>query len=252
MDIVVLVKQVPDTATRIKVAPGGKDIDREGISLVVNPYDEFAIEEALKLREKNGGTVTLLTLGDAKTEEALRTGLAMGADEAIRLDGASQDPLQAARAIAQALKEIPHDLILAGKQAVDDDQSQVGPLVAEFLDLPQATVVVALEVDPAGRTGRAKREIEGGAQWVEFSLPAVITAQKGLNEPRYPSLPGIMKAKRKEIQVRPAALDGTAGLTPIGLSLPEPRKAGKILKDMDPAQAAKELTRLLHDEAKAI
>ncbi len=252
MDTVVLVKQVPDTATRIKVGPDGRDIDRTGVTMVLNPYDEFAVEEALRLREAHGGTVTLLTMGDARAEEVLRTGLAMGADEAVRLDGASADPLQTAHALASQLKTMRFDLILCGKQAVDDDNAQTGALIAEILDLPQATVVVALKVDPAEKSGEATREIEGGHARVKFSLPAVVTAQKGLNDPRYPSLPGIMKAKRKEIAVHPADLSGPVGTSTISLEPPPPRAQGTVITEPDPAKAAHELARLLHEQAKVI
>lgn len=252
MNTVVLVKQVPDTATRIRIAGDGKEIDRTGVTMVMNPYDEFAVEEALRLRDAHGGTVTLLTLGEAKAEEALRTALAMGADEAVRLDGVPGAPLQAAHALAAQLKEMAPDLILCGKQAVDDDNAQMGPLIAELLDLPQATVVVELQIDPAAGRGEAKREIEGGHAHVSFSLPAVVTCQKGLNEPRYPSLPGIMKAKKKEIAVQPADLSGPAGLTTVSMEMPKPRSQGKVITQGDPAAAAHELARLLHEDAKVI
>jgi len=252
LDTVVLVKQVPDTATRIRLDPSGRGIVRDGVTWVVNPYDEFAIEEALKLREAHGGSVRVLTLGPQRAEEALRTALAMGADEAVRIDGETDDPLQAATALATWLKAHPFDLILTGKQAVDDDNAQIGPMVAELLDLPQATVVVELEVDPASKAVRAKREIEGGHVWVAFELPGLVTAQKGLNEPRYPSLPGIMKAKRKEIAVEAASFPELRGVELMGLSLPEPRSGGRILKDLDAESAARELVRLLHEEAKVL
>ncbi len=252
MNIVVLVKQVPDTATRIKIAASGTEIDRQGVNFVVNPYDEFAVEEALRIREKHGGQVTVLTVGEEKAEEALRTALAMGADEAVRVSAAVSDPLTTARAIASAVKELQPDLVIAGKQAVDDDQGQVGALVAALLDWPQVAVVTKLDLEGSG--GVAEREVEGGVEVVEFSLPAVITAQKGLNEPRYASLPGIMKAKRKEI--RQIAVDQSQVGSPVlrigALQLPPARSAGKVLTGMDAQAAAAELVRLLHEEAKLI
>lgn len=252
MEILVLVKQVPDTATRIKIDASGKDIERDGITLVLNPYDEFAVEEALRLKEAHGGTVTVLTLGPAKADEALRSALAMGADEAVRLDGEAADALQAAWALAGAATRLAPDLVLCGKQAVDDDQAAVGVLVAEFLNWPQVTVAVSLTVDPGAKTGTARREVEGGLMEVTFSLPAVVTAQKGLNEPRYPSLPGIMKAKRKEIAVQAPDLSLAPGLEIVRLMPPDERKAGIILRDLAGPEAGRELVRLLHDDAKAI
>ncbi len=252
VNIVVLVKQVPDTATRIKIASGGTEIERQGVNFVVNPYDEFAIEEALRLREQHQGQVTVLTVGDEKSEEALRTALAMGADEAVRVSAAATDSMTTARAIASVVHGLAPDLVIAGKQAVDDDEGQVGSLVAALLDWPQVTVVTKLELKDG--TGVAEREVEGGVEIVDFSLPAVITAQKGLNEPRYASLPGIMKAKRKEI--RQVSVDaktvGEPTLRTLSLQLPPERSAGKILSGMDASSAAKELVRLLHEEAKLI
>ncbi len=252
MNVVVLVKQVPDTATRIKVSSGGVEIDPRGVNYVMNPYDEFAVEEALRVKELHGGQVTVLTVGGEKADEALRTALAMGADEAVRVSADAKDPLTTARAIASVVRELGPDLVIAGKQAVDDDQGQVGSLVAALLDWPQVTVVTELELSPEG--GVAEREVEGGVEVVEFSLPAVLTAQKGLNEPRYASLPGIMKAKRKEIRqvAVDAAVTGEPVLRTTALHVPEERSAGIILRDMDAAALAKELVRLLHEEAKLI
>lgn len=252
LQVVVLVKQVPDTATRIKVAADGTGIDPQGVSYVVNPYDELAIEEAIRIKEKQGGQVTALTVGEARAEEALRTALAMGADEAVRVTAPVSDPMTTARALAHAISEIGADLVVAGKQAADDEEGQVGGLVAALLGWPQVTVVTKLELSADG--GVAEREIEGGMEVVEFSLPAVITAQEGLNKPRYASLPGIMKAKRKEI--RQMQLDsgdlGDALIETVKLQLPPARSGGKILTGMDAETSAKELARILHEEAKLI
>lgn len=252
MQVVVLVKQVPDTATKIKVALDGTGIDQQGVSFVVNPYDELAIEEAIKVKEQHGAQVTALTVGEARVEEVLRTALAMGADEAVRVTAAVSDPMTTARAIAHAVQAIGADLVIAGKQAADDEEGQVGSLVAALLGWPQVTVVTKLEL--TGESGVAEREIEGGMEVVEFSLPAVITAQEGLNKPRYASLPGIMKAKRKEIRQMSVGTDvtGEPVLETLSLALPAARGEGKILKGMDAAAAAKELARLLHEEAKLI
>lgn len=255
MKILVLVKQVPDTATKIRVNAGETSIQTDGIKWVINPYDEFAIEECLRLRERFGGEVVVVTLGPKRVEEAIRQALAMGADRAVHLETeAVLDSQGAARVLAHACQDEGFDLIVTGKQAVDDDQAQVGPLVAVALGLPQVTVVLTLEVDPNARRVRAERELEGASEWVELPLPAVVTAQRGLNEPRYPTLPNIMKAKKKEVKVVPVESLGLP-LDPWvrieTLSLPPERSAGKILTG-DPVEAAQELARLLHDEAKVI
>ncbi|EQD35538.1 Electron transfer flavoprotein alpha/beta- subunit, partial [mine drainage metagenome] len=155
----------------------GTGIDQQGVSYVVNPYDELAIEEAIKVKEQHGGQVTALTVGEAKAEEVLRTALAMGADEAVRVTAPVSDPLTTARAIAHAVAEIGADLVIAGKQAADDEEGQVGGLVAALLGWPQVTVVTKLELTAEG--GVAEREIEGGMEIVEFSFPAVIHGPGG-------------------------------------------------------------------------
>lgn len=252
MQVVVLVKQVADTAARIKLADGKQDIDRQSASLIVNPYDEMAIEEALRIKEKHGATVWAVTLGEAKAEEALRTALAMGVDEAARVSAPASDALTVARALAQAVREISADIVIAGRSAADDEQGQVGTLVATLLDWPHVTEVTKLEI--SGNEGVAEREVEGGVEILDFSLPIVVTTQEGLNTPRYASLPGIMKAKRKEIRQIALGEDvvGQPVLAVRSLELPPPRGQGRILTDLDPAQAAKEIVRILHEEAKLI
>jgi electron transfer flavoprotein beta subunit len=264
MNIVVCVKQVPATEARIKVRPDGCDIDRTNLSYVVNPYCEFAMEEALRTKERLGrGEVTVISLGPAKVAEALRTCLAMGADQAIHLrDDAFEggDSFTTALVLATALRRLDFDLLLFGKQAVDDDQGAVGIQVAELLDLPHVAVVNKLEIDAAHRMVVAHRQIEGGIEVVETSLPAVITCQKGLNEPRYASLPGIMKAKQKplqELDSKALGLNtsevGAAGakLKLVRLISPPARTAGKILQG-PLAEAVRELVRLLREEAKVL
>ncbi|HOO56011.1 MAG TPA: electron transfer flavoprotein subunit beta/FixA family protein [bacterium] len=261
MNIIALVKQVPDTETRIKVQPGAKDIDREGVNFVLNPYDEFAVEESLKIKEAQGGNVVIMTMGAQQAEEAVRTALAMGADRAVRLDGddfLNADNFATAKALVKAIQNEEYDLIFCGKQAVDDDGAQVGTLVAAMLDLPCVNQVVKLEV--AGATLKATREIEGGSETIEVPTPCVITAHKGLNEPRYPSLPGIMKAKRKELK---AVSSGDLGLSAdeigaagsktevAGLSMPPERKAGQVFEG-EPAEIVPKVVALLRDEAKVI
>ena len=259
MKIVVCVKQVPDTETRIRVAPEGNAILEQDVSWIVSPYDEFAIEEALRIKEAKGGEVVLVSLGPDRVQSALRTGLAMGADSAVHVKDpafGSADTLVTARGLAAAIRTLaPFDLVLTGQQGVGGDNSQVPGLLAELLDLPQVTVAVKLEIED----GRAvvEREIEGAHETWETSLPAVISAQKGLNEPRYASLKGIMAAKKKPIAVKDAAGLGldAAALAPKtkvrALELPPSRPPAKMIEG-DPETQARELIRLLHEEAKVI
>ena len=261
MKIVVFVKQVPDTETRIQIKDG--QVDTSSVKWVVNPYDEFAIEEALRIKERLGsGQVTVASLGPERVKEAIKYGLSLGADEGVWLKGegvALGDPSSVASVLAAAATKIGFDLILTGKQGVDHDWSQAGVMLAERLDLPHVSVVVELKVDPGSKTGVAKREVEGGVETVEFELPALITAQKGLNEPRYASLKGIMAVKKKTIPewtladlgIDAATVGADAGVRFLEFSLPPPRSAGKILEG-DPAETARELVRILRQEAKVI
>ena len=256
MNIVACVKQVPDTETLIKVKPDGSGIDETGIKWVMNPYDEFGVEEALRLKEKYGGDVTIVTLGPARALEALRTALAMGADKGIYINDPALDDVDAytvATALAAAIKGIPHDIIFCGQRAIDDDSGQVGAVLADLLGIPQVAVVTKVDVE--GKSIKVIRPIEGAQLLIESSLPCVVTAQKGLNEPRYASLPGIMKAKKKPVDVK-----GAAGLgisvdvkSKIARTLPPPaRPPGKIICGEEPAEKVKELVRLLREEAKVI
>jgi len=247
---VVCIKQVADTATRVKVAPDGRTLDPAGVTWILNPYDEFAVEEALRIREQQGsGEVVALSLGGAGVQTTLRNALAMGADRAIHLktDLPAPDTLQVARAIAAELKDAGAGLVWFGKQAVDDDAGQVGPMVAELLGLPCVSVVAAFALE--GERATAEREVEGGREVVEVTLPAVITADKGLNEPRYASLKGIMAAKKKPIDERPTAL-GEPNLELLALELPAPRGAGRIIGQG--VDAIPELIRVLREEAKVL
>jgi electron transfer flavoprotein beta subunit len=258
MRIVVCVKYVPDTAIKVKVSADGKNVDLTDVSFVVNPYDEFAVEEALKLKEKLGAEVIVLGAGSKKAEAGLRTSLAMGADSAVLV---CEDSLENADSyvigsvLARVCQGLSPDLILFGKHAIGDDNGQVPAVVAEKLDLPQVSVVLKLEVQN-GKI-RAEREIEGAREVIEGSLPAVITAQKGLNTPRYASLKGIMAAKKKQIEVRTLASLGMAPeelqprLSVLEVFMPPARPPGKVLTG-DTAQTVPELVRLLHEEAKII
>lgn len=256
MNIIACVKQVPDTETQIRVKPDGSGIDDTGIKWVMNPYDEFGVEEGLRLKEKLGGEMTIVSLGPARALESIRTALAMGADKGIHINDPAFDGADAyatATALAAAIKNIPYDIIFCGQRAIDDDSGQVGAILAELLNIPQVTVVTKIDVD--GNSAKIIRPIEGAQLLIETSLPAVVTAQKGLNEPRYASLPGIMKAKKKPVEVRDAA---SLGVTVdvkarVVKTLPPPARApGKIICGDDPAAKAKELARLLREEAKVI
>jgi len=259
MKIVVCVKQVPDTETRVQIAPEGDAIVESDINWIVSPYDEFAIEEALKIKEASGGEVVLVTVGPDRAQSALRTGLAMGADSAIHVKDATldaADSLATARALAGAIKTLDGcDLVLCGQQGVGGDNSQIPGLLGEMLDLPQVTVAVKLDI----QDGKAvvEREIEGARETWETSLPAVISTQKGLNEPRYASLKGIMQAKKKPLEVLDAAgvgLDAAAVAPKVkvtAMELPPARPEVKMIEGEPAAQAA-ELVRLLHEEAKVL
>jgi electron transfer flavoprotein beta subunit len=260
MKIVVCVKQVPDTETRVKVAPSGDAISETDVAnWIPSPYDEFAIEEAIRIKEAKGGEVVLVTVGPERAQAALRTGLAMGADAAVHVKDASldaTDTLGTARALAAAILTLaPFDLVLCGQQGVGGDHSQVPAMLAELLDLPQVTVAVKIEIGDGKAT--VEREVDGGRETWETALPAVISAQKGLNEPRYASLKGIMAAKKKPVQVLDAAglgLDAAAVAPMVGVvavELPPGRPAVRMIEG-DPAAQAKELIRLLHEEAKVI
>jgi electron transfer flavoprotein beta subunit len=249
MNIIVCVKRVPDSESRIVLGGDGRSIDTQGIKYVLNPYDEYAVEEALRLKDGAGaGSVTVMTLGGEESKETLRTALAMGADQAVLLKGhPSSDGLGTAEKLAAAIKEREYDLVLFGKQAIDDDNLQVPAMVAELLQLPCATVVVAVKID--GNKVTAEREVEGGHELVEFELPGVIAAQKGLNEPRYPSLKGIMAAKKKPLEEVDVG-DTEERLEFIGLVKPPERAAGEIVGEGP--DAVPELVRRLREKAKAL
>jgi electron transfer flavoprotein beta subunit len=247
---VVCVKQVPDTETRVKLAADGRNLDPAGVTWVLNPYDEYAAEQALRVREQQGGgEVVAISVGGAGVQTTLRNVLALGADRAVHLksESAAPDPLAVARALAAEIRGLGPGLVWFGKQAVDDDQAQVGPVVAELLDLPCVTVAATFVLE--GEKVTVEREIEGGREVVELALPAVITADKGLNEPRYASLKGIMAAKKKPIEEKPAEL-GEPNLEVVALELPPARAAGRIVGQG--AEAVAELVRVLREDAKVI
>lgn len=249
MKIFVCIKRVPDTESRIRIRADGQSIETTGIKHVISPYDEYALETALRMKESNGAAeVVVITVGDASAAEQLRTSLAMGADRAIHLKGeTTMDGLATARALAAELESAGADLILAGMKAADDDQQQVGPMLAELLGHPCITVAASLEVD--GQTVRAHREIEGGVEHVEADLPAIVTMTKGAFEPRLPSLKGIMAAKKKPLEEKAAAVSPSR-VRLHGLSYPPDRPAGKIVGNG--ADAVPELIRLLKEEARVL
>jgi electron transfer flavoprotein beta subunit len=249
MKIVVCVSHVPDTATRVKVGTDGKTIDPAGVTFIINPYDEYAVEEALKTKEKLGsGEVVVVTLGSDNSKETIRKALAMGVDSGVLLkDENPRDSLGVAKALAEEIKAQGAQLIFMGKQSVDYDNSIVGQLTAELLDYNCVSVVVKLDID--GEKVLAEREIEGGREVVQTSLPVIITCQKGLNEPRYASLKGIMAAKKKTIEEK-AAASYTPTSEVISMQLPSGKQPGRIIGS--DASAVPELVRLLKEEAKVI
>lgn len=248
MKIAVCVSHVPDTAAKINITGDGKGIDQTGVTYVVNPYDEFAIEEALKTKEKFGGDTVVISLGGEANKETLRKALAMGIDNAVLLkDESYRDSLSVAKALADEIKSQNAELVFFGKQSVDFDNSVVGQITAELLGYNCISVVVDFKLD--GNKIIAEREIDGGKEVVETNLPAIITAQKGLNEPRYASLKGIMAAKKKVIEEKPAS-SANNFVDVITMKRPAPKQAGKIVGT--DASAVPELIRLLHEEAKVI
>jgi electron transfer flavoprotein beta subunit len=260
VEIVVLLKQVPATESLIAVADDGQSIKTENLKYVISPYDEFAVEEGLRIREAQGGKVTVLTVGPDKATEAVRTALAMGADEGVLInDPAAQglDGLRTAKVLAAALKDMPYDVIIAGQRAVDDDNFLVGTAVAEYLGIPNISIVNQQEI--ADGKIKCRRTIEGGTVTLEAALPALFTTQRGLNEPRYASLPGIMKAKKKplatkslsDIGLDPAEL-GEARTQLLSMQPPPERKGGRIIEGETAGEKAAELVRLLAEEAKVI
>ncbi|MBY0359983.1 MAG: electron transfer flavoprotein subunit beta/FixA family protein [Candidatus Obscuribacterales bacterium] len=260
MKIAVCVKAVPDTESKIVVAADKSNIDFTGLRFITSPYDEFAIEEALRIKEKLGGETVVLSVGGAETTDVLRDSLARGIDSAVHLQDpafTNLDSLSIAKVLAAAIKDGGYDMVFLGQQGVGGDNSQVPGMLAELLDLPQCTMTVKLEVE--GTNFKAEREIEGAHELVEGTLPAVFSAQKGLNEPRYPSIKGVMAARRKEITVKNAEALGLAGkvgngVAPLKLAemaAPPDRPQGRLIEG-DPDSQVKTLVNLLKTEAQVI
>jgi electron transfer flavoprotein beta subunit len=257
MNIFVLMKRTFDTEEKITLQNGR--IQEDGAEFIINPYDEYAIEEAIQVRDAHGGEITVVTVGTVDCEKELRTALAMGCDKAVLIniedDLEDSDQYTTAKILAEYLKDKNPDLILAGNVAIDGGSGQVGPRVAELLGIPYVTTITKLEID--GSKVTVVRDVEGDSEVIETSLPLLVTAQQGLNEPRYPSLPGIMKAKKKpldELELDDLDLeeDDVAPKTKsIEIYLPPKKEAGKILQG-ELQDQVKELVHLLHTEAKVI
>ena len=249
MKILATVKRVPDPETSIKVKPDGSGIATENIKWVINPFDEIAVEESLRLKEKVAGSeVVVASIGGKVVQEQLRTALAMGADRAILVVTDDPiDPLAVARVFAKIAETEKPDLIVMGKQSIDDDSNAAGQMLAELLGWPQATFASAVEL--ADKTVKVTREVDGGLETVSFTLPGVVTADLRLNEPRYASLPGIMKARKKELKEIPIAdlgVDVKPRVKIVKMEPPPKRQAGKKVESVD------QLVELLHSEAKVI
>jgi electron transfer flavoprotein beta subunit len=251
VNILLLLKAVADSEASIKPATDGKSVALDGISWVLNPYDEYAVEEALKLREADGaGEVVAVGFGGDDVAKVLRTALAMGVDRGVHVKGAvSFDPLATAKVLAEAVKAMNfnYDLILCGKQGIDHDHHGVGVMVAELLDIPSVTVVIKVEKIASGF--RCEREVESGVEVVETPTPCLIAANKGLNEPRYASLKGIMAAKKKPID-EVAAANVESQVEVLSISARPPRQGGEIVGQGVDAIPA--LIKKLKEEAKVI
>lgn len=257
MDIYVLLKRTFDTEEKVVVSDG--EIEQDGAEFIINPYDEYAIEEAIIQRDEHGGEVTVITIGDEDSEKQLRTALAMGADKAVLINTKDDldegDQYTTVKILEAYFEDKNVDLILAGNVAIDEASGQVGPRLAESLGIPYVTTITKLDFD--GETVNIERDAEGDVEHVETSLPLLVTCQQGLNEPRYPSLPGIMKAKRKpleELELDDLDLDEDdveAKTRTIDVFLPEEKTAGRVLEG-EIGEQVTELVQLLRTEKKVI
>jgi electron transfer flavoprotein beta subunit len=256
--IAVLVKRVPDTASVLKIGGDGRSVVTDGLKFVMSPYDEHAMEEAILLKESAGAEVVVVSMGPPETKETIRSGLALGADSGLLVTGEGMDGLTSkatAQVLAAALGTVSPDLIFAGKQAVDDDASQVPERVGELLGLPHASVITRFEL--VGDKATVDRELEGGHHTLEVPIPAVFTMQKGINTPRYPTLPNIMKAKKKEIREMDlgdlglSADELDSGLVVESLSLPRQDRLGKILEG-EHAERVGQLVKALREDEKVL
>ncbi|SMO35743.1 electron transfer flavoprotein subunit beta/FixA family protein [Melghirimyces algeriensis] len=256
MDILVCLKQTFDTEEKIVIEDG--QISEDGVEFVINPYDEYAVEEAIRLRDEHGGEVTVITVGPERAEQALRTAMAMGADKGIIVDDEdleNADEYSIAKVLAAVINDLDYDLILGGYMAIDDGSAQVGPRLAELLEIPHISTITKVTVD--GDRVEVEKDVEGDVEYIQSKLPILLTAQQGLNDPRYPSLPGIMKAKKKpmerldldDLDLDEDELEGKTET--LEISLPPEKEAGKILEG-ELEEQTKELVQLLKNEAKVI
>ena len=259
MNSVVCITQVPDTESRIKISADGRHLDETGMKFIVSPFDEYALEGAIRLKESKGGEVTVVSFGPDRVQQALRECLARGATKALHVKGETSeaDSLGVAKVLAAVIKSVPHDVVFLGKQGVGTDNALVGPMLAELLGYPQVNVVTHLDVEEGKLT--AHRETEGAEEVLEAPLPAIVTAQKGMNEPRYASLKGIMAAKKIAIETRSLADLGLSEGEVFGqrvqfvsLELPKEKTGGRKVDGTDPAAAAREILRYIRDEVKAL
>ncbi|MBP1930356.1 electron transfer flavoprotein subunit beta/FixA family protein [Ammoniphilus resinae] len=255
MNIIVVMKQTFDTEEKVSIQNG--QIVEDGVEFIINPYDEYAIEEAIKLKEEFGGEVTVMTVGPSRAENALRTALAMGADKAVIVDDEELfgDEYTISKALAHVIKDRDYDIILTGNTSVDNGAGQVGPRLAEELGIAHVATITKLSIE--GAVATLVRDVEGDTETVDVKLPLLVTAQQGLNEPRYPSLPGIMKAKKKpmerlsadDLELDPETIKAKTAI--VEQYLPPKKEAGRVLSG-ELQDQVKELVQLLRNEAKVI
>jgi electron transfer flavoprotein beta subunit len=267
MDVVVCVKHVPDPETKLKVAPSGKTYDTDGVKFTIaNTYDEATVEEALRMKEEfHFGAVRSVSVGPSRSEEGLRATLAMGVDEATLVEtppGTVLDPLLVSRILSVVIKDLPHDLVMVGKQAQDDEAGEVGPALGEYLQMPSYSFVTGLTPDAASKRLKMRRYIEGGEEVFSGPFPAVISLQKGVKDPRTPTLPNILKARKKPLKKIPLAevlakignmAGGSAPTSDvISFALPPPRAGAKIIEGQTPDEIVEKLIKALKEEAKVL
>lgn len=248
MKFIAVIRQVPDGESRLKIEGG--QVDLSGATMILDQMDEWAVEEVIRLKEKHGGESAVVAMGPERFEEAIRTALAMGIDRAVHLVAEGYtDPITQAEALAEVIKTEAPTLVFTGGQQADWDSQALGPAIAEALSWPVVSWTTQIELEGESHA-KAKHDLDEGAEVVRVALPAVFTSQQGLNEPRYPTLPGIMKAKRKELKKVPVRTSSKVAI--VEQTIQERTRLNKVLDGKDPVAAAHELVRLLHEEAKAI